>query len=131
MRGPDAAWHVRMVFAGLTLYIARVSNLGVLKMADNFNSVTLAFDKATYNQGDTMTLTISGQAVSSAGSTVTEQPTVTVVASDGTTAALQPTAASIAISTTTNLPTLIQSVNDAGGRTWVIAANGLTATATA
>jgi uncharacterized protein YfaS (alpha-2-macroglobulin family) len=100
-------------------------------MADNFNSVTVAFDKATYNQGDTMTLTISGSAVSSAGSTVSEQPTVTVVASDGTTASIQPTATSITVTSTTNLVTLIQSINDAGGRTWAVAANGLTATATA
>ena len=99
-------------------------------MADSFNSVSLAFDKTTYNQGDKMTLTISGQASSSAGSSVADQPSVTVQASDGTTATLQPAAAQITVTTAVNLTTIIEAISD-GSRIWVISADGLSATATA
>lgn len=98
-------------------------------MADSFAGVTVTFDKTEYSQGETMTLTLSGSATGSP-STVTDQPSVTAQASDGSTAPIQPASATI------NVPggplaTIMSAVADSTGRIWTIAANGLTATATA
>ena len=80
-------------------------------MADTFN-LTAAFDKASYNPGDTMTLAVTGTVTS--GSATPVSATLTVTAADGTTASLAAT-----------------SSVTGGAETWTIAADGHSATATA
>lgn len=99
-------------------------------MADSFSGVTISFDQATYNQGDPMKMSISGQATSSAGSTVQDSPTVTAKASDGASAVIPAGPVAITVTSQTSLATLIDSIDD-GARQWIIAADGLSATATA
>lgn len=100
-------------------------------MADDFSQVSVVFDKTSYNAGDKMILTLSGQAVTQAGGSVQDAPTVTVEASDGTTSVITPAPVPIAITETTNLPVKMDAVSDPSGRQWVVAADGLSATATA
>lgn len=99
-------------------------------MADSFDQVVIQFDKNQYAAGDKITMTISGQAVSDAGSTVNDTPAVTVKAADGTTTVINAGPIAIAVSATTNLDVVISSIDD-GARSWIIAADGKTATATA
>lgn len=99
-------------------------------MADDFSGVSISFDKATYNQGDPMTMTISGQATSSAGSTVQDSPVVTAKASDGASAVIPAGPVAITVTQQVSLATLIDSITD-GARQWIIAGDGLSATATA
>ncbi len=90
-------------------------------MTDTFN-LTAAFDKATYNPGDLMTLTVSGTVTDGTATPVTAS--IVATASDSETTTLTATA-------TVGGQTLTYTiaVTDSGNRTWTI--NGNVATATA
>ncbi len=100
-------------------------------MADVF-SVTAAYDRSTYNRGDTMTITISGGDVLT---TTTQVPsgavTLTVTAADGATTTIA--LATVPVNTTTTSPQSVRvtGVADTSGRAWTIATNGLSLTAIA
>ena len=71
-------------------------------MTDTFN-VTAAFDKASYNAGDTMKVTITGDDVltQQVQTTQTETVTVSIVAADGATTTVGPVSAPVVTTTTT------------------------------
>lgn len=104
-------------------------------MTDTFN-VTAAYDKSSYNQGDTMTLTISGGDVLTQ-TTTTQTPSgalsVTIAAADGSTTTINVPPGTVNVTTTTTTPESVKitGVSDSSGRTWTIASGGLSATATA
>lgn len=104
-------------------------------MTDTFN-VTATLDKTSYNTGQTMTLTITGGDVLTQ-TTTTQQAlsgTVNLVAADGATSTIAiPSGVTVNVTSTTTTPesVKISSVTDTQGRTWTVAASGLTATATA
>lgn len=100
-------------------------------MPDTWN-VTGAYDKSSYNKGDTMTVTISGGDVLS--TTTVQQSgtlTLTITAADGATTTITMASVPINVTTTTPESVKITGVTDTSGRTWTIAANGLSMTATA
>lgn len=104
-------------------------------MTDTFN-VTASFDQSSYNQGATMTLTISGSDVLTQTTTATVglSGTINLVAADGSTSTLAfPSGATVTSTSTTTTPesVKISSITDSTGRVWTVAASGLTATATA
>lgn len=104
-------------------------------MTDTFN-VTASYDKASYNQGDTMTVTISGGDVLTQTTGSQQQSgnlTLTITAADGSVTTVSVPSATINISTTTSTPESVKitGVSDTSGRNWTIAASGLSATATA
>lgn len=92
-------------------------------MSATFN-LTAALDKATYNPGETATLTVSGTVISSASSS---SLAVNVTASDGSTTSL-PLTMSVG---GTEETWQITSVTDSSGRAWTVSADGHSATATA
>lgn len=98
-------------------------------MTDQFN-VTGSFNKLTYNQGDQMVVTISGGDVLTSTTTETATVTVSLLAADGSTSSWVGT---VPVTKTGTIPesVLIASVTDSDGRTWLVAANGLSASATA
>lgn len=102
-------------------------------MPDVFN-VTAALDKASYNTGDTITLTISGGDVltSTTVTPTTYTGTVNLAAADGATS-VAPFSLTVDVPTTTSTPESVKitSVTDSSGRVWTVAPTGLSATATA
>lgn len=104
-------------------------------MTDTFN-VTATFDKTSYNQGDLMTISISGSDVVTT-STVTQQTVNATVnvsnPADSATfsAAGGPVTINITTTTATTDSVVISNVTDGSTRAWTVAANGLSATATA
>lgn len=104
-------------------------------MSDNFSGVTASFDKSSYNAGETITITIAGVDVLT--QTTTTQAAITgtinLTAADGSTDTISFPAGAV-VNTTTTVATN-ESVKMTGltdpNRTWTVAANGLTATATA
>lgn len=100
-------------------------------MTDTFN-VTASFDKSSYNAGDTMTLTISGNDVLTQTVSETLSGTINLQAADGATQTIA-LPSGVAVSSTTSTPESVKivSVTDDKGRTYTVAANGLSATATA
>jgi hypothetical protein len=105
-------------------------------MTDVF-SVTAAWDKTSYNQGDTITGTISGSDVLTTTTTTTVGPvSVPVVAADGAKFKVSLPAVPVTVTTTTPESVTIdttQPIVDSGPtpRTWVVSANKLSITATA
>jgi hypothetical protein len=102
-------------------------------MADTFN-VTAAYDKSSYNTGDTITVTISGGDVLT--TTVQGQvgPLVlTITAADGVTIPLNVPQQPVSIPTSTPESVKITAVSDTSPtpRIWTISASGLSITATA
>lgn len=100
-------------------------------MADTFN-VTAAYDKPSYAQGDTMTITISGDDVLT--ETVQKNSgnlSITIKAADGATATIKLPPAIVNVLVSTNESVVISGVTDDSGRTWTVASSGLTATAVA
>lgn len=100
-------------------------------MTDTWN-VSAVYDKSSYTQGETMTITFTGGDVLT--TTTPEQGgtvTITWTAADGstTTVAVPPT--TINVTTSTQQAVKITSVSDTSNRVWTIAANGLSCTATA
>lgn len=100
-------------------------------MSDTWN-VTAAYDKTSYNAGETMTINISGGDVQTI---TTDSPggnvTLTITAADGavTTVSLSPTSISTTVATPQSVA--ITGVADDSGRVWTISGNGLSASATA
>ena len=104
-------------------------------MTDAFN-VTAAYDKPSYNQGDTMTVNISGGDVLQQSTTTQQQSgalTLNITAADGavTSIALPPTVVNVTTVSSTPESVKITGITDTSGRVWTIAATGLSATATA
>ena len=93
-------------------------------MADTF-ALVAAFDKASYNPGDMMTVTVTGTVTS--GDPTPVAATLTVTAADGSTTTLT------ADSSVSGAPETwaITAVTDTANRVWTIAADGHSATATA
>ena len=106
-------------------------------MTDTFN-VTASYDKASYNQGDTIKVAISGNDVQTI-TTVTQGQigplALTITAADGATEVVNIPQTAVSISTTTTTPESVRitSVSDTSPtpRSWVIDASGLFITATA
>ena len=101
-------------------------------MSDVFN-VNVAYDKASYNAGETMTVNLTG---SDAVTTTSQSPsgslTVTITnPADGASQTFTVTGVPINLTTTTNQAVKITAITDSSGRTWSIAGNGLSATAIA
>lgn len=104
-------------------------------MSDTFN-VTAAYDKTSYNSGDTMTVTISGNDVLTTTTTTQQQSgtlTLTITAADGSTSTITVPATTVNVTNTSATPqsVVISAVSDTSGRAWTIASNGLSITATA
>jgi Bacterial Ig-like domain (group 3) len=100
-------------------------------MGDAFN-VTAAYDKAIYNKGDPMTVTISGGDVLTAISqTQSGTLTLTLTAADGSTTSIAVQPVTINVTTTTPESVKITGAVDSTGRPWTIAADGLTVSGTA
>jgi hypothetical protein len=101
--------------------------------SDKF-SVTAAYDKAAYNNGDTITVTITGNDVQTSVTQGTAGPlTVHLTAADGATQDIALAAQPVTITTTTPESVVITGITDTSStpRTWTVAASGVTATATA
>jgi hypothetical protein len=105
-------------------------------MADTFN-VTAAYDKPSYNQGDTITVTISGGDVLTSSSTGQIGPlSISLVAADGSTSTISVPQTAVTITSSTNESVKIDSTKPVVDtsptpRTWAFSANGLSITATA
>jgi len=93
-------------------------------MADVWN-LSVSFDKATYDVGDLMTLTVAGTVVQ--GGPVPVTATVNILASDGEASVLTANASINPVSLTWG----IDSVSDIGGRTWTISGDKTSASAVA
>lgn len=107
-------------------------------MADSFAGVSVTFDKTSYNTGDTITATLAGEDVLTTTQTSSQAlaGSFNLTAADGATSTLAfPAGATVNVTTTvaTNESTKITGVADTqnAARVWTVAANGLTATATA
>jgi NMD protein affecting ribosome stability and mRNA decay len=105
-------------------------------MASNdFSGVSAALNASSYNQGQTMTLTVSGQNVHTGDPSTTNETltiTATIQSSSGATHNVSAQPVTVVSSTpgeTTLEDVTIVSVVDSGGRTWTMA--GRTATAVA
>ena len=100
-------------------------------MTDVFN-VTASYDKSQYNQGDTMTITISGGDVLTATNpTLSGTLTLTITASDGATTTISVPPTTILVTTTTPESVLLTKVVDTSSHIWTIGTSGLNATAVA
>lgn len=104
-------------------------------MTDTWN-VTAAYDKSSYNQGDPMTVTITGGDVLTTTTTTQQQSgtlTLSLTAADGATSTISVPATTVNVTTTTTTPESVKitGVSDSSGRAWSIASSGLSATAPA
>lgn len=100
-------------------------------MTDTFN-VTAAYDKSSYTVGDAITATISGSDVlTNTVSGTSSAFALSATMADGSTASISMPAAAVSVITTAPESVRITAVNDTSGRTWAIAANGLSASAVA
>jgi hypothetical protein len=102
-------------------------------MSDTFN-VTAAYDKAAYNAGDTITVTISGSDVLTTTTQATAGPLVVhIAAADTATQDITLPSVPVTITTTTPESVTIVGITDNGPtpRVWTIGASKVTGTATA
>jgi hypothetical protein len=105
-------------------------------MTDVFN-VTAAYDKPSYNQGDTITVTISGGDVLTQTLTGQIGPlAIPVVAADGATATVSLPQTTVTVTTATPESVVIDTTRPVVDtsptpRTWTVSANKLSITATA
>ena len=100
-------------------------------MPDTWN-VTAAYDKPQYNQGDTMTIAISGNDVQTIQSLIQSgNVSLQITAADGATTTINVPPVNISVTTTTPESVTITGVTDDSHRTWTIDASGLSATAVA
>lgn len=104
-------------------------------MTNTWNFIA-SYDKPSYDKGDTMTATISGDYVLTTTTTTQQQSgalTLTLTAADGakTSISLPATAVNVSTTTTSHQPVKITGVSDTSGKAWTIGATGLTATALA
>lgn len=101
-------------------------------MSDDFSGVTATLNKpAGYNTGDTIVITIAGVDVETHTVTRTDTVTLTVTASDGAVGGPITVAVPMSAVAATNDSVKITAVSSSLGVAYSIAANGLTATATA
>jgi hypothetical protein len=101
--------------------------------SDKFN-VTAAYDKAAYNNGDTITVTISGNDVQTSVTQGTVGPlTLHLTAADTATTDITIPAQPVTITTTTPESVVLTGITDTSStpRVWTVAASGVAATATA
>jgi hypothetical protein len=100
-------------------------------MTDTFN-VSASYDKASYNKGDAITATISGNDVLTNTVSGNSAPfSLSATMADGSTASIAMPAAAVNVTTTAPESVRITSVSDTSGRSWTIAANGLSVSAVA
>ena len=103
-------------------------------MTDTFN-VTAAYDKAAYNAGDTITVTITGGDVLTTVTQATAGPLTVHLQAQGDGATQDITLASVQVTVTTTTPesVVITGITDNGPnpRAWTVGAGKVTATATA
>lgn len=105
-------------------------------MADTFN-VTAAYDKTTYNQGDKITVTISGGDVSTVAITSKVGPiAIPIIAANGATTTINIPAENVSVVTATPQSVVIDISKpiidtSATPRLWAVAANRLSISATA
>lgn len=95
-------------------------------------NVSGSYDKSAYNQGEAITVSISGDyTVTSTSQQQSGTLTLNLLSDDGTTTqiALPPT--TVNVTTTAHQNVRVTSISDTSGRTWAIAADGKSATATA
>jgi hypothetical protein len=95
-------------------------------------NVTGAYDKASYNQGEVMTMTISGDYVAPVVTQQNAGPlTVSLQSDDGSVSSIVVPTVVVNVTTQVHQNVVITSIVDGSGRTWTIAGNGKSATATA
>lgn len=105
-------------------------------MPDVFN-VTASYDKASYTQGQTITVTIAGNDVLTVGSTSQVGPlTIPLVAADGATSSIVMPAEQATITTVTPESVIIDTTKpiidtSPTPRVWAVAANKLSISAIA
>ena len=101
-------------------------------MTDTFN-VTASYDKTTYNAGDTITVSISGDDVLTTTSQGQAGPLTIHVSAGSATQDITLPSEGVTITTSTHEPVVITGVTDNSPtpRVWTVAANGLSATSTA
>lgn len=103
-------------------------------MTDTWN-ITAAYDKALYAQGETMTLSITGDFIHEVSEVVQVGPdTLTVVSATGQTETLTIEHAEATLTHAVHEDVVIDPSNpiiDAGGRTWTISADGKSITSVA
>lgn len=99
-------------------------------MTETWN-VTASFDKVTYNQNDTMKITITGGSVLTQTTQVSVSGQVNVQSSDGATTTIPVGPAIVNVTTSTPESDKITSVTDGTGRVYTVSADGLSATAIA
>lgn len=106
--------------------------------SDDFSGVTVAFDKAGYTKGETMTLTVSGQNKHTGDGTTTKETVVVTatVKSGDVTSSIQSQPVEVTKTSagdTTNEDVTIVSVSDGSGRVYTpkVGSSGHAVTATA
>ena len=100
-------------------------------MADDFSGVTVTFDKPSYVQGDVMTLKVAGLVVSPTVGTVGPLVVTVVNPADGATSSVNvaPVPVTMNVATAAKMQAVVD--NGTPTHTWTLAADGMTATATA
>lgn len=96
-------------------------------MAEDFSQVHVTADAPSYASGATIKLTVTG----TVGNPTSRVDTVTVSVADSVTGATGSTTVPITMTGTQQNPAKILSVTSSLGLVYTVAANGLTATATA
>lgn len=94
-------------------------------MADT-STLSVKFDKASYNVGDKMTLTFTGGVTRTSDVNLTNLSAVMTL-SDGSKVNVVIPATVIKDGQVTNLTAKLSSINDPSGRVWTVAADGLSA----
>lgn len=99
-------------------------------------NVSASYDKASYNSGETMTVSVSGSYVVESTTTTEQQSgslTLTITAADGviTTVALPPVPVTVSVPTQIDVEWTVTGVSDTSGRNWTIAPGGKSITAVA
>ena len=97
-------------------------------------SVAASYDKTSYNQGQTITVTITGNDVLTTTTQGNAGPlALTITAADGSTTTVTLPTVPVTLTTTAIESVKITAIQDTGAtpRPWTIAAGGLTASATA
>lgn len=95
---------------------------------DDFSGVTVAADKASYNPGDTITVSVSGNVVIPGEDTVT----VNVTIADRNDNITGSSSLTVTVGDKVDAPAIIKAISDnhTPALTWTIAEDGLSATAT-
>lgn len=106
-------------------------------MSSTLFNVSVAFDKASYNAGETITMTLTGDATFVSDQTTTTSTggplNITAVADNGATTQISSPTFTVVTTNPPTTTTLNVKLSTIAGdsRTWTIAPNGKTATAVA